>query len=366
MELPTYFKDFLSAIRPTPEEVQEYKNGHETLRAKLLADPDLAPHIVSTFLQGSYKRSTAIQPENGKRSDVDVVVVTNFSEDEYTPEQAQAKFITFLEDDDDYKDNFAPNDRSLGIDLDKVELDLVITSAPSEVVQEAIRNFGETVSYSLDETDDWTRPLLQRAATDAAWKQSPLRIPDRNLEQWQDTHPLEQLRWTIEHNEQCNTHYVNVVKALKWWRRTNFTTPKYPKGYPVEHLIGTFCPVGITSVAQGVTLTLERIAADPALQIAAMRRQTPWLSDRGVPENNVFARVTGDDFATFFEQVETAAEIARTALDHAEKYESVQEWRKLFGERFPQADPPDNDDGGARGGFTPRTQRSVPTPSRFG
>lgn len=366
MELPTYFKDFLSAIRPTPEEILEYKNGHETLRAKLREDPDLSPHIVSTFLQGSYKRSTAIQPENGKRSDVDVVVVTNFSEDDYTPAKAQAKFIAFLEDDDDYKDNFTPNDRSLGIDLETVELDLVITSAPSEVVQEAIRAFADTAVYSLDDDGGWARPLMQRFAADAAWKQSPLRIPDRNLELWQDTHPLEQLRWTIDHNDRCNTHYVNVVKALKWWRRANFTTPKYPKGYPVEHLIGTFCPIGITSVAQGVTLTLEGIANDPALQTAALLRQTPWLPDRGVPGNNVFARVTGDNFATFFRQVEEAAETARVALDHAEKYESAEAWRQLFGDRFPKAEPPDNADGGSRGGFTPRTKSSAPMRSRFG
>lgn len=366
MELPSYFKDFLSQIRPTPEEIQEYKDGHETLRAKLLADPVLAPDIVGTFLQGSYKRSTAIQPENGKRSDVDVVVVTNFSESYYTPAAAQAKFITFLENDDDYKDNFEPNDRSLGIELDQVELDLVITSAPSEAEKEALRSFAATAADSLDEATDWTSAFLLRATTEPEWKQSPLRIPDRNLEQWQFTHPLEQLRWTIEHNRLCNTHYVNVVKALKWWRRFNFTSPKYPKGYPVEHLIGTFCPVGIASVADGVTLTLEGIANDPTLQMAALLRQAPFLPDRGVPANNVFARVSGDDFAEFFDQVKEAAQTARAAFDETDKYRSAEGWRELFGERFPEADPPDDDNGGARGGFTPRKERSIPTRSRFG
>lgn len=153
---------------------------------------------------------------------------------------------------------------------------------------------------------------------------------------------------------------------MKWWRRYNFTTPNYPKGYPVEHLIGTFCPVGIASVAEGVTLTLGGIANDPALQTAALLRQTPILPDRGVPANNVFARVSGDDFAEFFEQVKEAAETARAALDETDKYLSAEGWRDLFGDRFPEADPPEDGNGGERGGVTPREERTIVTPSRFG
>lgn len=55
-----------------------------------------------------------------------------------------------------------------------------------------------------------------------------------------------------------NGHYVNVVKAIKWWRRLN-AAPPYPKGYPLEHLIGISCPDGIASVAEGVVRTLEDI-----------------------------------------------------------------------------------------------------------
>ncbi len=384
MELPSYFKDFLNRIRPTEEEVKEYKEGHQTLRSKLLADPELSPDIVSTFLQGSYRRATAIQPQNGKRSDVDLVIVTNFSEDKCSPAEAQARFSSFLENDDDYKDHFEPQDRSIGIELEHVELDLVITSAPSEVYKEVLRSSTITAQDSLEDAADWrlvkswvptserntgsANALLQQAAAEAEWKLSPLRIPDRALKGWQDTHPLEQMRWASEHNRLCNTHYVNVVKALKWWRRLNFTTPKYPKGYLVEHIIGTYCPVGITSVAEGVTRSLEGIVNDPNLMLAALLKQTPDLRDRGVPENNVFARISGDDFALFFEQVKGAAPIARSAFNETDKYLSAEGWRKLFGDRFPEADPPDDDDdnSGGRGGFTPRKERTEITPSRFG
>jgi hypothetical protein len=117
---------------------------------------------------------------------------------------------------------------------------------------------------------------LAMARKEAEWQLSPLRIPDRDADEWDDTHPLEQIKWTWAKNAACNGHYVNVVKAFKWYRRINYTTPKYPKGYPVEHLIGQCCPDGITSVAEGVTLTLEAITAN--YRSYARAEQAPVLS----------------------------------------------------------------------------------------
>ena len=62
--------------------------------------------------------------------------------------------------------------------------------------------------------------------------------------------PLEQIAWTVEKNANTNDHYVNVVKAAKWWRAYK-CDGKYPKGYPLEHLIGQNCPDNIGSVAEG-------------------------------------------------------------------------------------------------------------------
>ena len=60
MELPSYFSDFLSAIRPTDSQKEDYKTGHKTLRERLNNDEKLGPILVSDFLQGSYRRATAI------------------------------------------------------------------------------------------------------------------------------------------------------------------------------------------------------------------------------------------------------------------------------------------------------------------
>ena len=72
--VPSYFKDFLSNIRLSDNQVKDLKTGHTTLRRRLEEDETLSKIIISTFLQGSYRRSTAVKPKNGNKSDVDVIV----------------------------------------------------------------------------------------------------------------------------------------------------------------------------------------------------------------------------------------------------------------------------------------------------
>ncbi len=382
MQLSTYFGDFLAAIRLQGTHIDDLKVGHTTLRDRLLNDEELAPNIVSTFLQGSYRRATAIRPRSGKRSDVDVVVVTRLSMDEYPdPDEALDRFDTFL--DKWYADKYERQGRSIGIELSYVDLDLVITAAPSESEEGIFKAESVTTEEDIEEARGWRltkswlpedrRPPSRwgtlRATEEAEWKTDPLYIPNRDAQCWEPTHPLEQIQWTRDKNARCNGHYVNVVKALKWWRRINHQTPKYPKGYPVEHLIGQSCPDGINSVAEGVTKTLEGIARTYTLEVAL--REVPNLPDHGVPEHNVLGRVSGDEFAEFHEQVCEAADVAREAYNEDDLRESVQLWQRLFGDKFPDA-PPDNDRGGndrggpTIGGFTAREDVSRIGGGRFG
>jgi len=372
MELPTYFTDFLQAIRPTQNQVGDYQCGHQTLRERLRVDEALSPLIVSTFLQGSYRRATAIRPQAGKRSDVDVVVVTRLSKDEYTPEKTLDLFLPFL--DKHYPGKYEKQGRSFGITLSDVDIDLVITAAPSESEEGILQSESVTTEDTPEDVDDWrlTKSWIERAhrslpmaslrlkaaQQEAEWKLAPLLIPDREANRWESTHPLAQIQWTWQKNRQCNGHYVNVVKAMKWWRRLRLSTLKYPKGYPVEHLIGHCCPDGITSVAEGFTRTLETIAED--YRSYALLKQTPpfHLSDHGVPEHNVFHRLSGEDFATFHASICEAALTARQALDEQEDLRaSVEKWQELFGPSFPSA-PPENDEG-KKSGYTPRERVSI-------
>ncbi len=374
MELPTYFADFLKEIRPTKSQKDDAKAGHKTLRKRLHADKTLSPIIIDTFLQGSYRRSTAIRPNGEICFDVDVIVVTKLDENYFTPSQAMKLFEPFLEE--HYKDKWVYQGRSIKITLSYVVLDLVVTSAPSEADIKKLSKASVITDATLEEAEDWRlveswvspedrwRPgikaLLELAQKEAEWKLAPLRIPDRDTKQWEDTHPLEQITWTQAKNKACNRHYINVVKALKWSRRLNHATPKYPKGYPLEHIIGQCCPSGISSVAEGVTLTLEEIAVRYAEDVKNER--VPFLPDHGVPTHDVLHRLSVEDFAAFHTQVCEDAVIARRALDATTVKESANEWRKLFGDKFP-APPEDDDEGNSKnaktGGYTPREHPTV-------
>lgn len=379
MELPTYFSEFIGKIRPTTSQEEDMRTGYKTLRDRLEADDDLKNIIISTFLQGSFRRSTAIKAQGDKRSDVDLVVVTNLDKDKVTPAQAFQKFKPFMEK--YYKGKYKQNGRSFGIELSYVDLDLVITAAPPQSEQAAFKARSVTSSLLLEEdtewrlNESWVPPdaknrlaMLKEAISKTELTLSPLWIPDRDSQKWERTHPIAQIKWTAAKNRRCNAHYVNVVKAIKWWRREMQPKPKYPKGYPVEHLIGVCCPDGITSICKGVTSALENIVTQFAAYAAAKR--TPFLADHGVPEHNVFARVSGEEFAAFYGHVKDAAAIARKAMDAPTVKASADAWRELFGDEFPKAPDDDRDSDGGKdapvlGGYTPRKEVSVIGGGRF-
>jgi hypothetical protein len=291
--------------------------------------------------------------------------LTNIDPGEYTPQEALELFGPFVEK--HYSGKYHVNGRSIAINLQYVDLDLVVTAAPpaqeERVYAASALSEDSFLKFASTENEDLLK-MLTDASKSGDWKAAPLLIPDRETQTWEPTHPLEQIRWTLAKNSGCNGHYVNVVKALKWWRRVNCPEPKYPKGYPFEHMIGDSCPDGVDSVAGGVVLTLEAMAA--AYQTDVLLGRVPCLCDRGVPENNVLRRLTPGEFKAFHEQVVVAAATARAAYDSDDAKESAEGWQALFGAKFP--DPARGDAGSAVtavGGYTPRDRVSAPSGGRF-
>lgn len=378
MDLSNDFREFLQEIRPTESQSADLQTGHKTLRERLNADEDLKKCLVSDFLQGSYKRSTAIRPKGERRSDVDIIIVTRLSEDEYTPAEAMDLFKPFLNE--HYKNKWRQQGRSFGIELSYVELDLVLTSAPSEAEVGILQSDAIKSDDALEEAKDWrlhrswvgldsryrsdARTLLAKARDEPEWKSQPLRIPDRDADKWEPTHPIEQIMWTRDKNARTDGRFVNVVKAIKWWRVEMYEEPKHPKGFPLERLIGECCPDGIESVGEGVVKTLEKIVSEYALVVRAGGK--PSLPDYGVSTHDVFKRISTDDFRKFYDQVKDGAVLARRAYDSQDRTESGNLWRDLFGSKFPK--PPENGCGGSGGsgrGYTPPTGPATPGSGRF-
>jgi hypothetical protein len=369
MDLNPQFTEFLTRIRPTDPQRNDLITGHKTLRSRLNGFDDLKDIIVTTFLQGSYRRYTAVRPIGDKRPDVDVVVVTRLEESNHTPQQAMNVFIKFL--DKYYKDNWRFHGRSIGIELNYVDLDIVVTSAPSEVLTESLKSWVAQASSSQEDTterllqESWTFIESFQKTAAPAWKEEPLRIPDRNTKQWEDTHPLAQMEWTWDKNKACNGHYVNAVKCLKWWRCNNNLSDNHPKGYTFEHLIGSCFPDGVKTVAEGVARALQVIVN----RYSAVS-QVPYIGDHSVNQN-VLGRVELAEFQDFMEQIVGASDLATRAWENPDKAESGKLWKELFGPKFP--DPPGggnsesaNSSNGGKGGYSERTGKTSIAGGRFG
>lgn len=319
VDLPTRFKQFLEQIRPTPIHINQLRRGHTTLRRLLSRDPMLRPHIVTSFLQGSYRRATAVRSvDGGIGADVDIVLVTDLDPRRNSPDAVMDRLKPFLFR---HYPAWRMQGRSLRVEVDEVALDVVLTSAPSRV--DLLRQ--EAGAEPLDAGHQPTPAEL------AAWQTEPLRIPDRDRRQWCDTHPLAQLAATRAKNARCNGHFINVVKAIKWWKAVTPGCPEHPKSYPLERLVEIHCPDDITSVADGVTRTLESIAGGYA------SGHKPVLNAPWVRGQDVLARVPPADFAAFVARVAAAAKLARQALDCEDEEESAALWRRLFGPAFPAA-----------------------------
>ena len=152
MKLPSYFRDFLANIEPSPSYKEDQASGHATLRKRLAADADFGSIHVNTFLQGSYKRNTAIHP--GK--DVDIVVVTSLNPDRTTPGEANARLKKCL--DTYYPDKVKAQTRSYCVTLSYVTMDVVFATSRQLVVGDAY--FASLrKAEALDKAEAWAGPL---------------------------------------------------------------------------------------------------------------------------------------------------------------------------------------------------------------
>src|ERR1043165_9950689 len=371
MEIPSYFEDFLPLISPTKRQREVMIREHRKLRELLMGDDQLKPILLATFIQGSQRRFTANRGDKAHPCDVDVVAVTNIPRNPTTAAHAHRVFQPFLER--HYKGQYQAQDRSWCITVDEeVKIDLVPTSEPDSkelreaVIAKSLRDWDPDGGFGFKKAlgiQSHTEAVLEEARRDKEWEKSePLWIPDRALRIWEKTHPLYLIGWTAEKNLQCNGHFGHVVKVIKWWRREMEPLPKYPKGYPLEHVIGECCPNGIKSIAAGVASTLDEIVRRYGADAATQR--TPFRPAGGVtdPEVDVMKRVTGEDFSGFHAKVRSAAELARRALAAEDVRESALLWGKLLGPVFPK---PPEEKVKVTGGFTPPSEVARPQESRF-
>lgn len=331
MILKYYFKDFITNISLTKNQISRIKTTHKTLRDRLKNDEELSRIIIDTFLQGSYKRFTAIRPKNGEKSDVDIVVVLNLNKDEIEPNKIFNLFKNFLEE---YYDNYEFKNKSIRITLSDVDIDLVITLIDNSSTGFSKNFFNKNVNELMNENFNSKN-----------YKKGYLYLPNTQENEWIKINPTAQIICTTSKNKKTNGRYIQVVKAIKWWQRLNYPD-SHIKSYPLERLIFECCPNEIRSIEEGVYLTFENMT---------VYDQKPCLKDFAL-ENDVLENISYFEYEKFYTRVCEASDISKQAFFEEDGDESIKLWKELFGNKFDDGNTTNNS------GFTkPNKKADVPS-----
>ena len=358
MECVSAFNDFVKNISLTDEMRQILSSAYKKLKIDLMSDP-IGKQIITMFLQGSYARHTGVRPiNNDDKLDVDLIVVTKFDSNKMSPIEALNAFKPFLENTYKGKYDFRIQGRSIGIDFKNCKVDLVPTALPTQSMQLLLNEAFSSEEYAekfydSQKTIDTIRAYFNRGDE---WRSNPLKIPDKEANKWEDTHPLAQIDYAQKRNAEKNGKFLPLVRILKWWKKNDCADIETIKSYPLEHFIGDYCGEG-DKVSQLLVSTLENIVSNaPPIK--------PYLMDRGVHTHDVFQRVTQEDYTKFLARIKKLHELSDDALADQDYVSSMKKWHEIFGDKFPVPDDDGHSEQNSR--FTPRTSPSEPTkPTRY-
>lgn len=299
MKLNGHFKRYLSNIEPDARNVDDASKKHTELRGKLEADPIFGQHVIDTFLTGSYRRNTAVKPIK----DVDIIVVVD--EDAYAQKTPKKAF-------EDLRDalgrcgyGFRTEDqrRSIRVDLGIIDLDVVIARAPNGL-------------------------------------ENSLRIPDRQLNEWIETHPKAHTAWSERTNAQSKGsdgqgRFKPLVKMLKAWKSHSSASLKRPKGFTLECIAGDNFRTA-EDWADVFLGTMKTIKGAYAVWLAL--EQVPPIPDPGIPGQSLKTGLTFPQFRDFIAKVDDAIRLSEEAIAADTVAGSVKVWRTIFGPDFPDDD----------------------------
>lgn len=288
------FTEFLNDIEPSPTTKSNASSAHKTLRDFLKDDEDFKEYHESTFLSGSYKRDTAIRPQQKEdeteRPDIDIIVETTHTRED-SPEEVVNLVYNTLEK--KYSE-IRLQDRSVGIETSKADMDVV--------------------------------PVIKH---DGIYF-----IPDRKQGIWLPTNPPGHTIWTTETNKTAGKRFKPLVKLTKWWRREQPTSDKKPKGFVIECFTACCMDYVETYYGELFVQTLEAIVEK--YEWYTLYRKVPSLPDPGIQSNSVTDGMTTDAFIAFYNKAKEYAELGRKALKETDPEEATKLWKEIFGDRFPK------------------------------
>jgi hypothetical protein len=305
--LNTQFEELRGAIEPSKAQKKEARKADDPVRQHLESHQSFSKHHVATFLYGSQRRRTATRDIK----DVDLVVVTSFTTDDDPTDVLNA-----------LKDSL--NELYDGADLAdqrrSVRVDRPLPDDPESIL-----------------TLDVIPAIYQDEAGGPLW------VPDREKETWVESHPQGHIDHTSELNAESHQGYsfVRLCKMIKWWWQYQWDKvnssaaghTRKPKGFWIEVMCGEFADLDKESYAALILALLENAFAE--FKSFRDTGVMPELPDPGLPEQTIKTSMTDDEFSTFLDLLEQALIDARAAVDAKTERGAAEQWRRLFGDKFP-------------------------------
>lgn len=301
-KLESKFDQFLSEIDPSKKAVNYAVKAHEPLREKLSEDEKFSDRFVDSFLYGSYKRHTAV----GEIKDVDIVIITNYSETD------------------------KPND--VLKDLKSALARCYDDPENPEYQRRSIRINDPLPGDDTEMTLDVIPAIL---VTD---KDSPLKVPDREVGRWVDTHPKGHIAHSTSLNKKSysDKRFVPLVKLVKWWwkyqcseKQKNVERPK-PKGFWLECLTSENFDKSQDSYAEHFVVLLQNV-----YEKYKDFEDVPELDDPGLEGKKIVTGMSKSEFSKFMTILKESLDLSKKALSLDDEADSSEQWQKVFGRKFP-------------------------------
>lgn len=219
------FKEYLRLIEPSPAAATRAVAAHGPLRDDLQADEEYGPYVERTLLSGSYGRETAIF----FIKDVDIIIQTTFTLEQLrqlkNSDETEQACLLRLTQEALRRTGRTARTRAARRSI-HVKLPAEINDQGGEDAPELTLDIVPVLILTDKETD-------------------PMRIADRELQEWFDTYPNTQLEDSCARNERSfyivDRHsYKPLVKIFKAWKKVHYQSAKTPKGFVLECLTATY------------------------------------------------------------------------------------------------------------------------------
>lgn len=292
------FAVFLRKISPPETQVEAAERSNKALREFLGNDPHFGKLVLDSFVNGSYARRTTVQPIK----DVDIIVVVGPDWLNSEPEVAMESLRSKLSQRYDSRRSRRRR-RAVRITLSDIQLDVVLAVARDGLEQ-------------------------------------PLRIPDREVEQWIVTHPKRQLQLIRSLAGATKWNYARLVRLLKAWARARVGGPDRPRSFVLEcavyHVLSMRPSDFVGELDKAFAILLQRLHKwDFGRSRWPRWDDDPTVADPALPDVNVADGWDEENADRFREKVGVAIDrledIQRSRWEETE----VRHWGTLFGGMFP-------------------------------